>query len=90
MVHNSSESSTNITERDFVEYMQRGDDFFKIELLRQAKSWYNKALQLKPETDRVKYQIAECDKMLAFENKVVKIVCVLAGVWILVYFIIFR
>jgi hypothetical protein len=87
MAHINSGTSQNAVERDFMDFMQRGDDFFKIELLRQAKSWYNKALKLNIETDKVKQKITECERMLALENKVVKILCSIAAVLLAVYFI---
>jgi hypothetical protein len=87
MAHINSNAPTSVTERDFTEFMQRGDDFFKIELLRQAKNWYTKALKLNLETEKVEYQLAECERMLAFESKVIKIVCAIAGVLLVAYFI---
>ena len=79
-----------MNERDFVEFMQRGDDFLKIELLRPAKSWYLKALGLNNENQNVKTKIAECDRMLAFERKVTRILLAIASVLLLVYLIVFK
>lgn len=87
MAHINSGTSQNAVERDFMDFMQRGDDFFKIELLRQAISWYNKALKLNIETGKVKQKLTECERMLALENKVVKILCSIAVVLLAVYFI---
>jgi len=87
MGHSTSGKTLNPTERDFEDAMQHGDDFFKIELLRQAKKWYLKALDLNLETDRVKHQIAECDKLIAYERKIVSILGVIASVIVLVYVI---
>jgi len=39
MAHNSSNSHTSHAERDFLDIINHADDFFKIELLGQAKSW---------------------------------------------------
>lgn len=89
MEHDNSKSTMTLDERNFREYMQRGDDFYKIELLRQAKSWYNKALGLKIESEKVKSVISECERQLAFENKVVSILISLAVV-LLTYFIFFN
>ena len=77
------------TDQDFEDFMQRGNDFFKIELLRQAKSWYQKALVLNIEPEKVKHQITECDRMLAFEQKTVWILLAIAIVMMLVYFLVF-
>ncbi len=77
MAHTSA-APISITERDFRELMQRGDDFFKIELLRPAKAWYQRALAMNLETETVKYKISECDRLLAYEMKVFKILGVAA------------
>ncbi len=58
-------------EREFKDYLEHGDDFFKIELWRPARSWYKKALALNMEPDRVQYKIAECDRLQAYEVKVI-------------------
>lgn len=73
MENTNSPGFTNLIERDSKDFTLRGDDFFKIELLRQAKCWYTKALKLTPEKEELKLRIAECNRLLAFENKVVAI-----------------
>lgn len=87
MAHSISTSQTNPAERDFTDLMNHADDFFKIELLRQAKSWYNKALAMNIEPDMVKKRIAECDRLLAYENKVVTIIGVITAIIIISFFI---
>jgi hypothetical protein len=86
----NSNTLMNPAERDFEDFMQRGNDFFKIELLRQAKTWYQKALALNIEPGKVKHQIAECDRMLAYENKVVSILLVVTAVLLLFYFVLIK
>ena len=83
MGHLTSETSMNQAERSFIDLMQHGDDFFKIELLRPAKSWYQKALALNIEPDKVKQKIAECDRLITFELKVIKIIIVIAAIVVL-------
>lgn len=80
MGHISSDTQLSIAERDFRDCMQHGDDFFKIELLRQAKKCYTNALVFNMETESVKQQIAECEKMLAFERKVTFIILAVASI----------
>lgn len=87
MAHHSSESNLSPAEIKFMDMMQHGDDFLKIELLRPAKSWYTKALQMNIETDKVKQKIAECDIMLTFEIKVIRILVVFAALLIAALFI---
>lgn len=79
------ETMESTTLRDFKEFMQKGDDFFKIELLRPAKAWYSKALSLNIQPDLVKSKINECDRLLAFEIKVVKILLAIASGILLIY-----
>lgn len=75
------------TEYEFSNCMRQADDFFKIQLLRQAKHWYQKALATNLETESVNEKIAECDKLLAYEGKVVKILLVVAAVLVAAYFV---
>jgi hypothetical protein len=86
MSSDNLETMNSTTLRDFKEFMQKGDDFFKIELLRPAKIWYNKALSLNIQTDKVKPQIEECDRLLSFENKVVRLILAIASTVLLIYF----
>ena len=58
-------------EHEYNDYIEHGDDFFKIELWRPARNWYKKALALNIEPERVKHKIAECDRLQAYEVKVI-------------------
>jgi len=73
--------------REFLEYMQMADDFMKIELLRPARKWYNKALEFDLEPDHVREQIAECERKLAFENKVVYILSAIGMFLLMIWWI---
>jgi len=90
MSSDNLETMDSITLRDFKEFLQKGDDFFKIELLRPAKIWYSKALSLNIQTDKIIPKIEECDRLLSFENKVVKIILTIASVVLLIYFFLIR
>ena len=90
MEQDNSLSQINLAKSDFMEFMQRGDDFFKIELLRQASIWYNKALSLNIEDDKAKCRISECERLIEFENKVVYTLISIASVSILLYLIIIK
>lgn len=87
MAHHSSETTLSPAEREFEDFMQRGDDFFKIQLLRPAKSWYQKALAMNLDNKTVKQKIAECDKQLAFEIKVIRILVAVVALLVLLYFV---
>ncbi len=88
MGHTTSDTNLSITERDFHECIRHADDFFKIELLRQAKNWYTKALGFNMQTGMIQQRIAECDKMLAFERKVAGILAIIASVIVVLFLII--
>ena len=83
MAHHQTETTLSTAESEFIDYMQRGDDFFKIQLLRPAKNWYKRALEMNIRTEDVKQKIAECDRELAFELKVIKILAVVVAVVVL-------
>jgi hypothetical protein len=90
MEQDNSVSTINQSKSDFMEFMQRGDDFMKIELLRQALLWYNKALSLKTEDEKAKSRILECERLIAFENKVVYALISVTSVLIMLYLILIR
>ncbi len=86
MEHHILESTLSPAERRFLDLMRHGDNFFKIELLRPAKSYYLKALELNLETEKVKEKIAECDKLLSFEIKVIRILAAITVALVLAYY----
>ena len=90
MSHETTEAQVNVTDRDFNEFIQRADDFFKIQLLRQARSWYQKAYELNPQDRDVEQKIAECNRLLTYENKVVRILVSIGIGLTLVYILFFR
>ena len=89
MRHSNPEPMSGKAKNNFDEYMQRGDDFLKIELLRQAKNWYEKALALNHENENVKSLISECERKLAFENKVTYFLVALASALVIAYLVLF-
>jgi hypothetical protein len=89
MAHTSIENLSP-AEREFAEFVQRGDDFYKIELLRHAKSWYKKALDLNFETEKINQKIEDCNKKLASERKITFILMAIAIIATLSYFLLFK
>jgi hypothetical protein len=87
MAQHASETTMNPAEREFMDLMQHGDDLLKIELLRPARTWYQRALKLNIETKKVEQKIAECDRLLAFERKVIRILAAIAAVIVLVSYL---
>jgi hypothetical protein len=87
MEHPVLESTLSPAERKFLDLMRHGDNFFKIELLRPAKKYYKEALNLNLETEKVRQKITECDRLLAFELKVIRILVAVTAVLILAYYL---
>ena len=88
MAHHEPEKQLSREEQIFAENMQRGDDFFKIEIFRSAKAWYQKALDMDMNQVYVKERIGECDRLLKYEKKVFNIlrivaVCILIACYLL-------
>jgi hypothetical protein len=88
MAHTSIETTQSKSVREFTDLMQHGDDLLKIELLVPAKVWYERALELNIEPEKVRQKIAECDRLLAYERKVIRILVVIAVALILSYLLI--
>lgn len=83
MEPNHSETKMSPAERKFLDYMQHGDDFCKIELWRPARNWYKKALELNIETESVMQKIADCEKSIANEVKIIWRLVAIAAVLVL-------
>jgi hypothetical protein len=79
---------TDNTLREFQDLMDQGDNFFKIELLRPAKKYYMQALQLNIDSEKVKQKIAECDKLLTFEKRVIWILSTIVAAVVIMWTII--
>jgi hypothetical protein len=90
MEQDNSVSPISPQKSDYWEFMQRGDDFIKIELLRQALIWYNKALSLNIDNEKAKSRISECERLIAFENKVVYILISVASVSLMLYLLLIK
>jgi hypothetical protein len=87
MAHTSLETTLNPVDREFRDMVQHGDDFFKVELLKHAKSWYQKALKMNIETETVKQKIENCNKLLKFERKVTWVLIAIAAVAIISWYL---
>jgi len=55
--------------------------------LRPARIYYERALELKPGEEKLMQRIVECDRMLAFERKVIWILGALTLVVILTLYL---
>lgn len=84
-----SKTKLSRVESEFMDYMDHGDDFFKIELWRPARNWYKKALELNADDEKVGQKIAECDRMQAFEVKVIRRIVAIAAILSLACYLLF-
>ena len=80
MSHHETNEHFSPVEIEFRDAMQHADDFLKIELLRPAKKWYQKALEYNIEVTKVEQKIAECNRLIGFEHKIIWVVAILAVV----------
>jgi hypothetical protein len=80
MTHKTAEIVMDSKAQEFQDLIEHGDDFLKIELLRPAKKYYKKALELNIEPEKIRQKIEECDRLLNFEKRVVRILFVIAVV----------
>lgn len=66
-------------ERRFLDYMQKGDDFMKIEIYRSAKECYARAEELNLNHAVAKSKLDNCNRLLHVEKKrIIIIVSVIA------------
>ena len=80
MAHHTSETTLTPEEQKLVELFRQADDYFKIDLLRPAKTFYEKALALDPKNAKARQRITECDQLLAYEMKVIWILLAVTAV----------
>jgi len=78
MEHHEPENPLSREERIFNEELQRGDDFFKIEIFRSAKSCYLRALEMNMNSKIVQEKIKDCDRLLKYERKIFSILGIVA------------
>lgn len=88
MAHHETNEHLSPAEIEFRDAMQHADDFLKIELLRPAKKWYQKALDYNIEKEKVEQKIAECNRLIKFEQKIIWVVVALAAIVITLLFLI--
>ena len=67
-------------ERDFRDYITRGDDFCKVELYRYAVSNYRKALEMRPDSEEARLRFQECKGKIQAESRAIVIIAVVAAV----------
>lgn len=66
-------------EKKFLDLINHGDDLLNIEILRNAKEYYQLALQTHVNDNLALDKIKECDAKLRFERKVILVLSIIAG-----------
>jgi len=80
MGHHETDESISPAEKQFRELMHNGDDFFKIEIYRSAVKQYKEAAKLDVNNDLANQKVAECERLLSKERKVIYILLSIAAV----------
>ncbi len=80
MDHAENNQNLSPEEKKFNEYLSRGDDFMKIELFRNAKLWYKKALELNPSDPVAQQKFNDVSIKLKNESRVIFTLFVIAAV----------
>jgi hypothetical protein len=80
MSHAETTAGMSKEEIHFRRFMQMGDDFLKIQIYRNAREWYQKALELNMETEQVKQKIADCNEKIQKEKKVIIYIVIIAAI----------
>jgi len=70
-------------EAAFNDLMRHGDDFMNIQIYRNAREWYTKALESGVNDSLAKHKLAECEALLAKETRTKRILAIIAIVVII-------
>ena len=71
MAHEESHAHLSPEEKKFRFYMTRGEDFMRCEIYRNAKKYYQMALDMNMENDTVSSKIANCDVLIKQEGRTI-------------------
>jgi hypothetical protein len=80
MAHLENNENISPEEKKFRELMQVGDDFIKIEIYRSAVKNYREAAKLGIDDSLASQKVAECERLLNRERRVIYIVIAIAVV----------
>jgi len=80
-----TDSNYGPAERKLMYLVEHGDDFMKIELLRPALHYYERALELNPGNPEIERKIAECKRLLAFEMRTIWILAAIGAITVAMF-----
>lgn len=78
MGHVETNENLSPVEKQFRELMHRGDDFFKIEILRNAIKYYKQAAKLGVNDELAREKVKECERLLNKERRVIYVIASIA------------
>lgn len=87
MGHHETNENISPAEKKFRELIQMGDDFYKIEIYRSAVKQYKLATTLEVDKDLANLKVAECERLLSKERKVIYILLSIAAVAVILIWI---
>ncbi|MBK7028876.1 MAG: hypothetical protein IPH45_06570 [Bacteroidales bacterium] len=85
MAHHEAEVNLSPEESKFRDFMLWGDDFYKIEIFRSARTWYERALEQDNRSEKARKKIEACNQQLAYEKKVFLILGIIAAVALILF-----
>jgi hypothetical protein len=74
MAHVVSKTDHSPEENLYLGYIQKADDFMKIEIYRSAKEWYTRALELKKNDDLIRAKLDKCNTLIQQEKRRILII----------------
>jgi hypothetical protein len=80
-----TDTNSGPAERKLIYLVEHGDDFMKIELLRPALHFYERALELHPGNPEIERKITECRRLLAFERRTIWILAAVGAIIVTLY-----
>jgi len=78
MAHSVPNADLSPEERRYLDFVQKADDFMKIEIYRSAKEWYTRALEMNFNRE-IREKLDNCNRQIQEEKKrILVIVSVIA------------
>lgn len=74
MAHPEDPIDLSLEERRFKDYIQKGDNFMKIQIYRSAKEWYTMALEMNQDHGLARSKLDNCNRLIQSEKKMIIIV----------------
>lgn len=80
MAHEESLEHLSPEEKKFRFYITRGEDFMRCEIYRNAKKYYQLALEMNIDNNTVTQKISDCNRLIKQESRIIYILIAVAAV----------